>query len=62
MSALASMDQFEDELKSNFDTPLSKVILTFDDGYTDHYDTYFEIKKRFDVAMIFLLPLTCSKT
>lgn len=46
-----------DSVYNNYKLPTKSVLLTFDDGYVDHYDAVFPILQEFDVQGSFYIPV-----
>lgn len=46
----------EEILRDNFELSKNQVLLTFDDGYKEHYDYVFPILKRHRLSAIFFIP------
>ncbi|NRS90164.1 peptidoglycan/xylan/chitin deacetylase (PgdA/CDA1 family) [Flavobacterium sp. 7E] len=42
---------------NNYKLPTKSVLLTFDDGYVDHYETVFPILQEFEVQGSFYIPV-----
>ena len=51
-----SMDELVQGIKERKRFPRNSVVITFDDGYDDNYQTAFPILKEYDLAAIFFVP------
>ena len=52
---LATRVEFENAISNGFYDESEKYVLTFDDGYTDHYNMFKRVQGSFDVAMTFFV-------
>lgn len=48
-----SLDRLVSHLRTGLPLPARPIVLTFDDGYVGHYDTVFELLKRFNYPAAF---------
>lgn len=53
---VVTMQQVIDCLNDKLDMPKNAILLTFDDGYIDHYDYVFPILKKYGMQGSFFVP------
>ncbi|CAG7839741.1 xylanase deacetylase [Clostridium novyi B str. ATCC 27606] len=57
-----TMDELYDFLKNNKKIPKKAVVLTFDDGYKDNYDTAYPILKKYGFKATLFVITNCIGT
>ena len=50
-----SLSDLHNALKNGIELPMKPIILTFDDGYTDHYESAFPILKSYRLQATFFI-------
>jgi peptidoglycan/xylan/chitin deacetylase (PgdA/CDA1 family) len=58
---IVSVDRVIENLDNKKSLPNNPVILTFDDGYKDHYTYVFPILIKYDIKGCFYIPAKCFK-
>ena len=54
---IVSMEEVIDSIENNSKLPSNAVVLTFDDGYVDHYLNAFPVLDRLGIQGSFYIPV-----